>query len=294
MDEGTPIQPSATPAPMPSPPPVRTAGSCQTCGSNLAAAGTTSGQPQYVLAIGKIRLTYPSESVEKHFAQVIGRHDSKGRSDLQVLREVLHKPENRYLARLACWTLDIMDFPAYVLHPRGEDYTLLIDALRPASGSTIDVVIGEIKGLATPRECNNLQLPRVVFDTAYVFEKEQLVKEMTKPEKMPAKDFEGIAQEVFDRAMRPNKGIGLDIPKNFVFVFYDKVYGLAAQKASEGYSLVSIDAQPSQVSGPHQLASVCMKFRHRQTDLTERYCCTVNCDGEFPYLAEPLHATNES
>lgn len=293
MEEAS-IQPSS-PTASPSPSPSRATSSCQTCGTSLPAISAGVAQAQPILAWGKIRLSYPSESVEKQFAQVIGRHDSRGRAELQVIRDVLEKPETRYLARMACWTLDIMDAPAYVLRPKEtSDYRLLVDALRPASPSSIDVVVGEIRGLASAKECNNQQLPLAVFETAYIFEKKELIEKMSKPEKVPAKDFEAIAQEIFERAMRPNKGTGLDIPRNFVFLFYDKTYALAAQKISEGYSLTSVDVLPSRVSVPHQLATVCLRFRHRQTDLTELYCCTVNCDDVFPYLAEAWHPTYES
>jgi cyclic patellamide precursor peptide PatG len=282
--------PQAPVAPLPVA--MRTASSCQTCGTTLPAATAPTGQSQPVLAWGKIRLTFPTESIEKQFAQVIGRHEGKGHTELELLKEVLEKPENRYLARLACWTLDIMDSPAYVLRPKDStDYHLLVEALRPAGRSSIDVVVGEITGFASSKDCNNQQLPLLVFETAYIFEKEQLIKQMSKPEKISAKDFEAVAQEVFERAMRPNKGTGLDIPRNFVFLFYDKVYGLAARKALAGAALVSVDVQPSPVSGPHRLATVCLKFRHRESDLTERYCCTVNWDGTFPYLADSLSAT---
>jgi PatG Domain len=290
MDDPGVTQPS-TPTVSPSPSLTRPGGSCQTCGNSGPAASASPTQP--VLAVGKIRITYPNESVEKHFAQVIGRQDSKGRSDLQLIRDVLAKAENRYLARQACWTLDIMDSPAYILRPRDfADMSLLVDALG-ASTSSIDVVIGEITGLASPRDCGPMQLPLVIFETLYIFEREQLVKSMSRPEKIPPDEFQAIAQEVFDRMMLPNKGTGLYRGINFVNIFYDKVHGLAVSKISEGFSLISVDVRPSPVSGPHQLAKVCLKFRHRQTDLTELYCCTVNLDNIFPFLVEKLYPSYE-
>jgi hypothetical protein len=291
MEDGAAIQPGY-PAASVSSPATRASGSCQSCGSQLPGTGTAAVQNQHVLAFGKIRLGYPSESIEKQFAHVIGRQESRGKTDLQIVQDVLATPGNRYLARLACWTLDIMDAPAYVLRPKDpSDYNLLIDALRPAATSSLDVVIGEIAGLASPAECNNQQLPRVLFETAYIWDKEQLPARMPKPEKIQPQEFESMVKDVFDRGLQWNKGIGLDRAKNFVFLFYDKIYGLAAQKMADGYSLRSVATQPSPASGPHQLATVCLEFRHRQTDVTELYCCTVNCDGVFPYLVDPLRPT---
>jgi len=238
-------------------------------------------------------MSYRDESIEKHFAQVLGRHDAEVHTELEILREALKKPENRYLARLGCWTLDIMESPAYVVYPSGDDYSLLVEALRPAKASTVDVLIGEIAGVASPEECHGQQLPRLLIQTAYIIDKEQVIKESPKPEKMAEKKFESVAGEIFDGAMQANKGLGTDAAKNYVFLFYLKTYTLAGQKISDGYALLSVDAQPSKVSGPRRLTTIGMNFRHRETGLTERYCCTVDQTGIFPFLADSWGQTYE-
>lgn len=270
----------------------RSAGTCQSCGSSGPTPFT--GQMQPVLVSGKLRMTYPTEAVEKHFAQIVGRQDLKGQSELEAIRTVLGKKEYRYLQRQVCWTLDILNSPAYVLRAKDpRDTELFVEALRPGNASSIDVIIGEIIGIASPRECNNLQLPLVDVETIYSFEKDQLLKSISRPDKVPADKFEAIAREVFDLVITPNKGTGLDRAINYVGFWYEKVYGLAAQKVFDGYTAPSVSARPSPVSGPHQLANVCLKFRHRQTDIAEVYCCTVNLDGVFPFLAEPLRLASE-
>ena len=289
MDEGAPLPASE---PVPTTATIRPSSTCQTCGAN--SPGTmTSARREYALPFGKLRMTYRDESIEKHFAQVLGRHDGKGRAELEILQEVLKKPENRYLARLGCWHLDIMDTPAYVVYPSGDDYSLFIEALRPVKGSTFDVLVGEIAGVASFDECHGQQVPRLLVQTSYLIGKEHVVTESPKPEKMEEKRFESIAGDIFDRALQANKGVGTDIAKNYVFLFYLKTYTLAAQKISDGYTLLSVDAQPSKVNGPHHLTSICMNFRNRETDLTERYCCTVDQTGIFPYLADPWRQTYE-
>lgn len=290
MNEAAPILPSTpvqgTPIAAPS------ISSCPTCGSSNPAA-TVSRRREYALAFGKLRMSYRDESIEKHFAQVVGRHDAEVDAELQALREALKKPENRYLARLSCWTLDIMDSPAYVVYPSGDNYSLLVESLRPAKASTFDVLIGEIEGVASPEECHGQQLPRLVVQTAYIIDKEHVVKKSPKPEKIAEKKFESVVGEIFDRAMQANKGLGTDAAKNYVFLFYLKTYTLAAEKISDDFSLLSVDTQPSKVSGPRRLTTIGMNFRHRETGLTERYCCTVDQTGMFPYLADPWRQTYE-
>src|ERR1700747_146420 len=62
---------------------------CPTC------AGAPGSQRSYVYALGRIEPRFPSSSLEKEFAQVVGRADTKGLTDRETLHSVLSKRENR-------------------------------------------------------------------------------------------------------------------------------------------------------------------------------------------------------
>jgi hypothetical protein len=80
-----------------------------------AAYGGVAATPSYVYAIGGIELRFPRPSVEKEFAQVVGRSDTAGLTDRQTLHSILSKRENRYLARQLCWVMTIEGLETYIL-----------------------------------------------------------------------------------------------------------------------------------------------------------------------------------
>src|ERR1051325_884032 len=82
----------------PVPQPVKT--DCPAC-AMAAYAGS------YVYALGQIEARFPRLSIEKEFAQAGGRMETGGKTDQQVLFELLSKRQSRYLARQLCWVLVI-------------------------------------------------------------------------------------------------------------------------------------------------------------------------------------------
>lgn len=93
---------SANPAAITLPPQAGT-GPCLTCVGMAAMNGTT--VPSYIYAIGTIEMRYPRLSVEKEFAQVMARTETKGLTDHDAMQKVLL--ENRYLIRQLCWVLKV-------------------------------------------------------------------------------------------------------------------------------------------------------------------------------------------
>ncbi|MEZ4737081.1 MAG: hypothetical protein R3E79_59135 [Caldilineaceae bacterium] len=65
---------------------------CPTC-----AGGADATPPSYVYAIGRIEARFPRLSVEKEFAQAIGRTDTAGQTDQEAFYHALSSRENRYL-----------------------------------------------------------------------------------------------------------------------------------------------------------------------------------------------------
>ncbi len=63
--------------------------------------------PDYIYALGRIGWRFPSQSVEKEFAQATGRTETAGLTDRQAMHAVLSNRQNRYLIRQLCWVLSI-------------------------------------------------------------------------------------------------------------------------------------------------------------------------------------------
>ena len=100
--------------------------------------------------------------------------------------------------------LTIEGLETYILHPRDPaDLELLVEAVRPTPRPTdVDFVIGVRGPIAPPELCNGLMVPIVVFDQIYSFDTDALIKAIPRPEKITAKEFEPVAEELFDRIMQ--------------------------------------------------------------------------------------------
>src|SRR5262245_37125188 len=74
-------------------------GTC-TCGSGGSSNGGST--MPYIYALGRVEPRFPKLSVEKEFAQAIGRGETAGLTDREALHRVLSQTQNRYLVRQLC------------------------------------------------------------------------------------------------------------------------------------------------------------------------------------------------
>jgi hypothetical protein len=250
-------------------------------------------EPAYVYAIGRIEPRFPRLAVEKEFAQATGRADTAGLSDRQALHAVLSERQNRYLVRQLCWVLTIEGLDTYILMAGDPaDLDLLIESLRPnPRPMDVDVVIGMRGPIAPPELCNGLMVPIVAFDQVYSFDVETLIKSIPRPEKMSAKDFESVAEEVFYRIaqMADNAGAtdehrGL----NYLTVRYPAIYAAAADAFGRNASLSAVEVRPSTLGATRRIVEVIFSFTNRQTDVTEKSFTRVDVSEEFPFLVSKL------
>jgi len=264
---------------------------CTTCGAAPAATGAIASS--YIYAIGRIEARFPRPSVEKEFAQATGRADTAGLTDRQAVQRVLSQRQNRYLARQLCWVMTIEGLETYILVPRDPvDLDLLIEALRATpSPMDLDCVIGTRGPLAPPEMCNGLQVPIVIFDQIYSFDREALIKAIPKPDKVAAKEFAATAAEVFDRIMQMADNAGATDEHralNYCAVRYQAIYANAADAFGENSSLTAVYVQPSPLSGARKVVDVILTYTNRNTDVTEKYAATVDVTEQFPFLVKKL------
>lgn len=290
-----PSRPGSGAATLALPAPPQTGG-CASCGSGLP-AGTPAAPPVQVpaavVAVGAITCAFPSLSVEKEFAQLLGQKDFNGFTDRQTMYSILSKPENRYLARRMCFLLTPYGTgasPAYVLMPEEQDdIDLLVDTLkRPVSSTEFDVVKGQVIGIAPPALCNAQQLPVLSFYQLYSFGLEEFLGALPRPDKMAEAEFKTACDEVFHRALHlASNASGPMLGLSYAILSYAGLYKLVAEKYQHNYSLANLEVRTSQVTGGS--ADIWLKFVDRKTSFTETYCFTVNYSGPFAFLQEPLH-----
>jgi PatG Domain len=261
------------------------------CGCNSGAANGVA--PSYVYAIGRIEVRFPSVAVEKECAQATARTETTGKTDQQSFHAVLSKRENRYLVRQLCWVFTVQGFETYLLKPRDlADIDLLVEAIRPVpTRNDIDVVIGLRGSIAPPEMCNGLMVPIVVFDHVYSFEREALIKAIPNPGKIPPKEFEPSAHELFDRIMQLTDNAGATDEHralNYLSMRYPAVYATVAECHGRDCSLSWVDVRHSHLSGTRKIMEVIFSFTNRKTDFTEKFCTRVDVTEEFPFLVTKL------
>jgi PatG Domain len=266
---------------------------CPTCGTPPAANGANGIPPAWVYAIGRIEPRFPKISVEKEFAQALGRDKVAGLTDRQALHAALSKAENRYLVRHLCWVMSIEGLETYLLAPRDPvDLSLLVEALRPTPQPwDLDCVIG-IKGpIAPPEICNGLMVPIVVFDQIYSFDRDTLIKAIPKPEKTTAKDFAPTAEELFNRIVQMTDNAGStdeDRALNYLAVRYPRIYEAASEAFGRNESLSALDVRPSPLSGTRKVVEVIFSFTNRNTDVVAKSSVRVDVTEEFPFLVTKM------
>jgi len=255
--------------------------------------GTTPANPKYVYALGRIEARFPSVSVEKEYAQLVGRSNASGMTDHEALHAVLSQPQNRYLARQMCFVMSIEGMDTYVLVPRDPaDLDRLIEATRSApSPLDIDAVVGVLGPVAPPTVCGGLSIPIVFVDQVYSFDRASLLGAIPRPDDAGEKQFMATADEVLERVMQSADNAGAtDAHRalNYLALRYPAIYAEAFARHAANFSLAAIDARPSTLGNGRNVFDVVYAFTHRQSDFTEKRFCRVDVTDQFPFLVTKL------
>jgi hypothetical protein len=286
---------------------------CPTCGQPRRAdsgAARGSGWSGNVYAVGRIVPQFPSESVEKEFAQLAADVDPGGGGEIELLQRVLEDPDNRYLARHVCWVFTIQEIETFVVQPRDDaDVTRLVELMEPDEAEdVVHVVIGHAAHAGrTDAECSSLGLPSVIADQMLGFTLDEFAEAMSAGQadgadaEPPAdangdddarRHFRAVVRRVFLRLTRSTGNYGMadeHRARNYVALRYPSFYAAVLQAYREGKMLVSVDARHVH-SSTRRVVSVGFTVRHR-TDITERYHCLVDVLDLFPFLIKRLEPT---
>jgi hypothetical protein len=270
---------------------------CSTCGTAAAANGAAVPPPRCVYAIGHLEPRFPSLSIEQELRQATARAGSAtvDLTNRQAMLKVLLDPQNLYIVRQLCWVFLVQGVETYILVPRAAaDYQLLLNAYRaePNPGD-LEVVIGTLGPIAPPTMCNGLQVPILVFDQIYFFDRESLLKSIPKQKEVDTKKFHAAAGEMFDRIISESDNAGAsdaDRTMNYLAMRYDRIYSIAAQAFANNASLASIEVVPSPLtgSGTRRIMEARVAFIDRTTAVVTKYFVRVDVTDCFPFLVTPL------
>lgn len=276
-------------------PAAQTGSGCATCGvENPRSVVQDANQDRsYIYAIGRVEARFPSISVEKEFAQVLGRVDSNGQTDREAFYQILSDPHNLYLARLLCWVMKISGVDTYIIAPRNPaDFGLLVESVRPAPDpGLLDAVIGTKGPVAPPEVCNGLTLPVVFFDHMYSFDRDSLLKTVPKPDNVDSDNFSNTAAEVLDRILASTDNAGAtdqDRALNYLVLRDRGIYARTADCFSRGFALTGIEVRPWRLSAARKIVEVILSFTQRSNEFSEKYSARVDVNNEFPFLSAKM------
>jgi hypothetical protein len=255
----------------------------------------TAGTP-YIYAIGRVEPQFPNVSIEREFAQVLGRASTSNQTDREAMYSVLSERGNRYLARAMCWVFSISGLETYLLKPRDPaDFSQLIDAVRPRPDQNdIDLVVGLRGPIAGPEACNGLMLPYVYFDQLYSFGRSDLLDALPVASDLDDEGrdrFRTSASRLIDRMTQLSENAGSadeDRAVNYLLVRYPAIYERTAEAERNESTLTAVNVQPSPLANSRKIVDVVLTYTHRRTDVTEKYVVKVDVEDEFPHLASKI------
>jgi hypothetical protein len=271
-----------------------------------AAQRTQGGWSGLVYAVGQLTPQFPSIGVEKEFAQLTSGSHQGAQVEIGLLKETLNNPENRYLGRHLSWIFTTQHIETFAVLPRDDaDMVRLAEVISPAESQVMHVVVGRSPRTTTDAPGAPLGLPLVVADQVLAFTLAEFAEAIPDAEESQDQEsastdtgdsreqFNTIVHDLFLRLTRRtgNHGIAEEHRAlNYIAVRYPPVYHAVMQAHSEGKILSAVDTGHSH-SGNRRVASVRLTFRHRRTEITERYQCLVDVTEVFPFLVTTLHPT---
>jgi hypothetical protein len=270
--------------------------------------GVTEGSPEdatslestaetpYVYAIGRVEPQFPNISIEREFAQVVGRASTSSQTDREAMYSVLSERANRYLARAMCWIFSVSGLETYLLKPRDPaDFSQLIDAVRPRPDQNdIDLVVGLRGPIAGPEACNGLMLPYVYFDQLYSFGRSDLLDALPVASDLNDQEkdqFRVSANRLIDRMTQLSENAGSadeDRAINYLLVRYPAIYDRTAEAERNESTLTAVNVHLSPLANSRKIVDVVLTYTHRRTDVTEKYVVKVDVEDEFPHLASKI------
>jgi hypothetical protein len=269
---------------------------CPTCETMNGHNPDGGEMANYIYALGRVEPRFPSMAVEREFAQATGRADTAGLTDRQALSNVLSQRENRYLVRQLCYVLTIQGVDTYILQPSDPaDFDMLVNASRATpTPADVDIVIGTRGPIAPPEMCNGLQVPIVVFEQIYSFDRNTILQAIPRPDTVQDETaFRAAAAEVFDRIVQLVDNAGATDEHralNYLAARYPAIYAVAAEAHQRNFFLTGVEVRPSRLSGIRNIVDVIFSDTNRQTDVTEQHFVRVDVTEMFPFLVTRMQS----
>lgn len=71
---------------------------------------------------------------------------------------------------------------------------------------------------------------------------------------------------------------------NYLVMRYPAIYHQTTELFGRNFSLTSVEARPSRLSGVRKIVDVIFSYTNRETDVIEKHFVRVDVTEEFPFL----------
>ena len=266
---------------------------CAECAGRQAAPAE-----EFVYAIGKLDVRFPSIGIEREFEQRQARlvdWSSNGGSRGARVRQVLEA--NRHLAARMCYVFMIGGIPAYVVAPtnsslRDDFFEAITHGAEPDRWCTL---VGRRGPMAAPSVCGGVIAPIVGCDQLESFSIEEwrqgVEQQLTRALDVGNGDQEvspNVARELFEQVVHSTENLGATDGHralNYLLLQHPGLF-LAAVERSGRQQLERIETRIVEGLGSRRLVAVILTFVDLATGVPERLFARVDITEEWPFVAE--------
>lgn len=255
-------------------------------------SGVTELQPENAYVFGKLRVQFPTESVQREFNR-IARLPGEKELDATSAKQLLSEDVNFDLAHDLDWILTVDGKDHYLLQARSDmELKQMIQSLVMTPGEiAYHVVTGVIGNNVTLQSGQSLPTLRCDYLMAFTF------KEFVNRICQETNIEEALAMDMFEKLLlisnNPGRNVN-DIALNYSMLNCMDVYQFAGQLAEHGsdssksYNFIGTEVVPAKIQGQKQLVDVIYKYRMRGSDQVILRACQVDVSHEYPYITRPL------
>jgi hypothetical protein len=249
---------------------------------------------QFVYAIGRVDVRFPSLGIEREYQQReralqdLPQHPRNARV-LAVLER------NPHLASRVSWVFSIGGSPVFALSPstgslKEAFFRALAQAHQPDNAC---VVIGRVgSGFSAPTTYGGLLLSPVAVDQLYVFSAAEWADDLARAaqpalqtRKVDGGLFQTVSQGMFREVTSMPENMGTSDGHralNYLLVQHPGMLLAAAERP--GHVLDRIETRVMQSVGGRRHVAVILSFLDRGTGVPERLSCTVDVTEEWPFV----------
>ncbi len=260
------------------------------CGQCMSKTHATE---QYVYAIGRVDVRFPSLGIEREYQQrERALHDLPQHPRNTRIVAVLEK--NLHLALRMNYVFVIGGAPVFALAPTsGSLRESFFKALASAEAEQSCVLIGRVGGFTNPASYAGLLLSQVGVDQIYVFSASEWAEGLAKAaapvlksRKIETAEFKTVSKGIFRDVTAMPENMGLadgHRALNYLLVQHPGMILAAAERP--GHILDRIERRVIQAAGGRRNVAVILTFVERSTGVPERVYCMVDTTEEWPFVA---------